>query len=234
MDDLETSDRIEAAFRHIVMTRPLARSAATPARAGRRRAWLVLPAAFAAVVIAAVVVSTVVAPPAAEASWTSVPTSPDPMAATIAAQTCGPRAGALPLRLMDHRVRTTVALYADNGNDLTCQFTVDASGKVVDSFSGEGRFDPHPVASGLDILTADLGSGAGPVMIVGRAPSDATTVKVGLADGTNVTASVGGGYYLAWWPKSTGIDSVTALGASGKTLAGLNRAAVDSLVPGNP
>jgi hypothetical protein len=231
MVDPEIDQRINVAFRHITMS-PEPTYVARGRGMGLRRRGLLLCVSAVLVAAVAIVVSNLGSPPPAEASWSKVPTAPDPNAAAVASQTCHIEAG-LPLRLMDHRGRTTVALYADNGNDATCDFTVDATGKVVDSVVGQGRFNPEPPASGLDIVGADLATGTGPVMVLGRAPAEATAVKVALANGVTVTASLGGGYYLAWWPNSTQILSIVADGANGQPIAVLDKAAVDSAVPGN-
>jgi hypothetical protein len=239
MDDTEFDQRINVAFRHLVLDPEPPHGAMRPVRSRSRSRLLLVPSVF-VLAILALVANNLTSPTPVDASWSAVPTSPEPNAAALASQGCHlQEAGiTMPLRLMDHRGRTTIVLYAEGGNDFLCDFTVGSDGTVVDAFTATGRFDPQPPASGLDLLGVDMGPGplpgSGPVLVVGRGPANAAQVKVALASGVTVTASSGNGFYLAWWPKSTPILSIVAEDAEGRAIAQVDQAAIDTLVPHTP
>ena len=56
----------------------------------------------------------------------------------------------------------------------------------------------------------------------GRTGSAVTGAILQLADGSTVTATVGDGYFLAWWPGAEGIDSATLTTVSGTVTQLLN------------
>jgi len=61
------------------------------------------------------------------------------------------------------------------------------------------------------LLAPDLANELG-----GRVAADVTAVTIALADGRTVTASVGGGHWLAWWPGDVGATTVSGLDAAGQ------------------
>jgi hypothetical protein len=52
----------------------------------------------------------------------------------------------------------------------------------------------------------------------GQVTSTVSQVRIRLIDGRNVEASIGGGFFLAWWPSSSRAASVTASGPNGTVL----------------
>jgi hypothetical protein len=94
------------------------------------------------------------------------------------------------------------------------------------SSGGSGPL-PEPMRSALSVDVNGFGSGAtGEVHeLGGRLAADVTAVTIALADGRTVIASVGGGYWLAWWPGDVDATSVTGLDAAGQ-------AVVEEEVPG--
>ena len=59
----------------------------------------------------------------------------------------------------------------------------------------------------------------GPRYVYGRVADEVGGVTVVTDDGLRVTASVGGGYFLAWWPGSAVSQTVMATDESGAVLA---------------
>lgn len=52
----------------------------------------------------------------------------------------------------------------------------------------------------------------------GQVTSTASQVRIRLIDGRNVEASIGGGFFFAWWPSSSRAASVTASAPDGTVL----------------
>jgi hypothetical protein len=71
---------------------------------------------------------------------------------------------------------------------------------------------PAPPADGLVI--DHLSSGA-VTFVEGRVGSAVTGAALTLDDGTQVTMTVGGGHFIAWWPGSEGVATITKTTASG-------------------
>ncbi|MGB8880228.1 MAG: hypothetical protein WCD11_28215, partial [Solirubrobacteraceae bacterium] len=51
--------------------------------------------------------------------------------------------------------------------------------------------------------------------VEGRVGSAVTGAALTLDDGTRVTVTVGGGHFIAWWPRSEGVATSTETTASG-------------------
>jgi len=101
--------------------------------------------------------------------------------------------------------------------------------------------DPHPAAAGTaggiigplvgvsvedpagGVLTVDGtpgGPGLGLRAVYGRVGSPRVAkVLITLSDGREVTATLGHGHYLAWWPATAGGDIVRAVDSAGHTVA---------------
>jgi hypothetical protein len=89
------------------------------------------------------------------------------------------------------------------GDTAECVAKLDANGTAsVDSAgssSGGGPALPGP----LEIFASSGGSASGAdswSYLHGNVGSEIGSVVIGLADGTNITASLGGGRFAAWWP----------------------------------
>ena len=89
------------------------------------------------------------------------------------------------------------------GDTAECVAKLDANGTAsVDtagSSSGGGPALPGP----LEIFASSGGSASGEdswSYLHGNVGSEIGGVVIGLADGTNITASLGGGRFAAWWP----------------------------------
>jgi hypothetical protein len=63
------------------------------------------------------------------------------------------------------------------------------------------------------------GPAVGLTAVFGRVTGRASTVEVTADDGRVITASVGHGYFLAWWPSGSPVGTVRALDAGGHVIA---------------
>lgn len=142
------------------------------------------------------------------AGWTPKPTQPAPGQLQAAQATCesgrSPIAG-LPLKLADTRGPFTFSVYADSQSSAACikgpSFTA-----VTTSMSSA----PVSVPGGQIVLSSGQGRGpgGGPAPRAGNAYSFAdgrtgagvSGVTLVLDDGTTVQATVGNGWFVAWWP----------------------------------
>jgi hypothetical protein len=75
---------------------------------------------------------------------------------------------------------------------------------------------PSPTAS-PGTISQDGGGGGnwGGQMWIGAAGTGVTGVRVHLSNGTTVTATVGGGYFAAWWPSQATLVNADVTTASG-------------------
>lgn len=110
---------------------------------------------------------------------------------------------------------TAVLLVGDAGQQAVC---IDPHG------SGQGFSGPLVGVTTSDsqaAVTADAAGGPGLGMwaVYGQVPARAAKVSVVLGDGQQVTASVGHGHYLAWWPVTAGSGSVRVTDAAGAVVA---------------
>lgn len=226
MDDDQLTERIRTAFADIPVPgrAELLERRTTPRHVGRA----VLRLAAVAAVVA--VVGFVWLRPGGGAqtaeAWTAIPRPMDSVIIARAEQACGHGFGpgkaegtgpfneGLPLGVVDARGNRAVAYFTDGVEDATCMFAWDDTGKVTWTVAGHGRListDP----SHLDLLGS---MGAGYEMVVGHTGSGAASVSVELESGLTVTASIGHGYYLAWWPQADTVVKITARDANGQVL----------------
>jgi len=188
----------------------------TPARAVRRtgaprRAWLL--AGAAALVAGAVVVPTLGGGPgAAFASWTPVPGTVPAAEATTKEAEClasgeNP-SGALTGAVTERRGDFTFTLVATDQGFNSCM-VFDAAptgpnGPQEQGASSWARADSLPLPAAGDTavqwgqtFTSAVGSYTS---AVGRVGSDVTAVQITPRGEETVRASVGDGYFTAWWP----------------------------------
>jgi hypothetical protein len=158
-------------------------------------------------------------------AWTAVPLPQDSVLIARAEATCGngvvsdktlasrPIDFGLPFSVVDGRGNGAVALFTDGTNNATCRFYWDRSGTVGSATSSYGRFTSTD-SSRLDFLIGAGGSDSFD-MVIGHSGTLATTVDVELESGADVTASLGHGFYLAWWPERGKILRIVARDATG-------------------
>jgi hypothetical protein len=76
---------------------------------------------------------------------------------------------------------------------------------------------PSPDGLVIDHLAIPPQDGSGAVTFVeGRVGSAVTGAALTLDDGTQVTVTVGGGHFIAWWPSSEGVATSTETTAAGR------------------
>jgi hypothetical protein len=106
-------------------------------------------------------------------------------------------------------------LFADGSSTVECFLTVGSEGRT--SVEGAGSSDADPPLGKLEITR--LANGPGITLVRGSVPPDSATVRILLADGTEVFASVGLGRFLAWWPDSRRPMRIQAIAATGETIS---------------
>jgi hypothetical protein len=152
------------------------------------------------------------------AGWSAKPTLPAPGqlagARTSCEQSQSPIAG-LPLQLSDTRGPFTFSIYADSTTSATC-----IKGPSFTVVSGSMSSYPVTVPAGhilMDSSHATDRAGAAYSVAEGRTGSDVTGVTLTLDDGTTVQATVGNGWFVAWWPGSQVVKSAELATSSGST-----------------
>ena len=149
--------------------------------------------------------------------WQRMPLPPDPALAAkaVAGAGCAPSDVAQPIRivLQDQRTPSTAAfLLAGNNGSGSCLLSLEGG-------SGGGwRSGPlEPMADRI-VIDEQGGGGVGDgtaTMLGGRIAPDITRVEIALSNGSTVTASVGNGHWLAWWPGGVLADRITGVTATG-------------------
>jgi hypothetical protein len=165
------------------------------------------------------------------ATWSRTPLAPDPALARLAVQgEHGPCRGELgpdvPLTILlqDRRTAATAAFFVTApGHFGSCLISAGGSGgggstNVVPSLVGVVTVEEEGSGIADDVTTHTLG---------GLASKDVRTVRVGLPDGTEVTASVDNGYWLSWWPGQLSAVRISALDSSGVIIAILEPGPLD-------
>jgi hypothetical protein len=152
------------------------------------------------------------------AGWTAKPTAAAPGQIADARASCeasqSPIAG-LPLKLADTRGPFTFSIYADDNSSATC-----IQGPSFTAASGSMSSYPLNVPAGHVLLSnshATDRDGAAYSLAEGRTGSDVTGVTLTLDDGTSVQATVGNGWFIAWWPGSHDVKSAQLTTPSGVT-----------------
>jgi hypothetical protein len=157
---------------------------------------------------AAIVISLSAGVSNAFAGWTATPTAPLPGQLAGAQASCeasqSPIAG-LPLTLTDTRGPFTFSVYANSNSSATC-----FKGPGLMSISANVASAALNVPAGQVLLSSshrtDRGGDAFS-LADGRTGPGVSGVTLSLDDGTNVRATVGGGWFVAWWPSGHEIKS---------------------------
>lgn len=112
---------------------------------------------------------------------------------------------------------------SDFGDFSACELRMDAAGNL--SFvgsSGMGNGAPfQALAPGAVVITGSDGGrngGADWVSVTGRVGAAVAAVRVLAPGGPTVRASVGGGWFAAWWPGSQSGFTVEAFDATGEKI----------------
>jgi hypothetical protein len=155
-------------------------------------------------------------------TWSSTPLAPDARLTATAADlsgscTAGPNGEPVRLLLQDRRTDLTAAfLFRGETTFGSCLVTQGASS------GGSGPL-PEPTSAALSIDVDGFGDFTGGVVheLGGRVAAGVTEVTIALADGRTLTASVGGGHWLAWWPGDVRATTVTGMDAAGQVVVEL-------------
>ena len=178
----------------------------------QRRTWVLVGAAAALAVGALAVPTLGGGPGAAFASWTPVPgTVPAAEAATKEADCLasgGDPSGALTAAVTERRGDFTFSLVATDRGFASCMVfdtaPVGPNGPQEQGASSWTRADslPVPTAGGTAVMWGQtFTSAAGSwTSAVGRVGSDVTAVRVTPRGQQTLQATVGDGYFTAWWP----------------------------------
>jgi hypothetical protein len=217
-------------------------------RSSAARSRLVALSATAGLVVvllaAAVLAQSLARPTSVYATWTAVPMSPDPALAGAADEECRSsmlpapadaeldrtlwseeqrqRLGVLgdpadlPLVALDQRGQVALALFSDGRSYADCMVVRSRDRGVI--IGGTGAIDGQR-SGALRVLSGMAYEGDPRLrMVVGDVSPDVSTVAIRRDDGVEVTATVSNGYFLAWWPSSAGVASITAHNSAGDTL----------------
>lgn len=180
-------------------------------RALRRRPWA-LTGGAAAVAIGVVVSASLGSGDAVFASWTPTATTVAPAEAALAQADClsdGPDAqGEVVAALTERRGDFMFTLVATDDAVGECllidEALIESLGQEEQGFSswGAANYLPIPPVDGTSVLWgASSSSPAGDFTSAhGRVGSDVVAVQIDTAGAPNIQASVGDGYFSAWWP----------------------------------
>jgi hypothetical protein len=142
------------------------------------------------------------------AGWTPNPTPATPGQLAGARASCeasqSPIAG-LPLKLADTRGPYTFSIYADSNSSAAC-----INGPSFTAVTGNVASAAINVPAGQVLLSTSHRTDRGGNRFSfadGRAGAGVSGVTLTLDDGTNVQATVGGGWFVAWWPGGQQIKS---------------------------
>jgi len=154
-------------------------------------------------------------------TWSDRPLAPSAdlaARATDPSSACSAGHDGLPVRtlLQDRRTEATAAF-------LVAGMTTFGGCIVTSGGASGGGSGPAPAAM-TESLTIDENGGGGVGAaevreLGGRVAPTATRVVIELADGRSVTASLGNGYWLAWWPDPVLAERVIATDGAGAEVA---------------
>jgi hypothetical protein len=114
--------------------------------------------------------------------------------------------------LVDTRADLTLTLYSDGTHWVSC--LEGPSFLSINSIDAPGEPSVTDSSASLDKVSIRQVSGAVYTVAVGRIGSAVTGVGLRRSDGSVVTATVGNGRFIAWWPQG---DGVTALSVNTNT-----------------
>jgi hypothetical protein len=147
------------------------------------------------------------------AGWQSTPTRPTPGQLAKALRACEQDHGS-PV-LSDARGPYTASIYADSTKSEVC-----LSGNGISLSSAFSSAAPATIAPD-QIELAGVGTrdsaGNALTLVDGRTGADVTAVMIGRSDGRSVQATVGHGWYLAWWPGTSTPTKAKITTASGSS-----------------
>lgn len=179
------------------------------------------------------------------AAWTAVPQRVSAGQTARLAASCerqlaaghfGVRLGAQTSALAEGRgAATAVLLVGASGTEAIC-VNPAAPGGAGPSVAGPlvGIGAPGPSRGSLTVDGVPGGPGLGDSAVYGRVTPRAAQVLVTTEDGRLVTATLGHGYFLAWWPSGAGIKTIRVLGRTGHVITTVRERGSDGSTPPAP
>jgi hypothetical protein len=165
--------------------------------------------ATAAGVVAAVTLSAGAAP--AFAGWSATPTRPATGQLAAAEQACSSGLGTP--ALTDTRGPYTAAIYEDGTTGSRLCLQGDSLSIATSEASEQAGIAAGQIQlSGLGMQDS---SGNAWTLVDGRIGTGVTAVTIDLRDGSSIQATVSGGWYLAWWPGTTGPSTADVTSTTG-------------------
>jgi hypothetical protein len=117
------------------------------------------------------------------------------------------------LDLVDTRGDLTLTLYSDATQTMAC---LDSPSFVqIITVSGTGAPAVADNSATLDYLRIREASGDVYTVAMGRSGSAVSRVDLQRVDRSDVTATVGDGHFVAWWPKAEGVSALSVTSTSG-------------------
>ena len=225
MDDQALQRRVVRAFDHFGLELPL-EAIVAPARSPSRR-WLRVGAAVAIPLVVVLAIGVLLGrqlttPTSVFGSWQSVPSIADPKLATAARGAClAEGEGGASLLIQDQRGLAAALLFRNRDDMVMCVAFFDTNGEIQTATSSGTHLSPESTAFGLDSVGRAPGFPAtnpGLTWLFGHQAADTRDVVLVLEDGTRVSASSNGGWFLAWWPSDQTVASMSVLDAHGKAV----------------
>jgi hypothetical protein len=115
--------------------------------------------------------------------------------------------------LTDTRGDLTLTLYSDATQTMAC--LESPTFVQIITVSGTGAPAVADNSATLDYLRIREASGDMYTVAMGRSGSAVSGVGLQRVDGSDVTATVGNGRFVAWWPESEGVSALSVTTASG-------------------
>ena len=201
-------------------------------------------------VVAVLVLGNLTAPPSAFAGWTAMPTSTDPATAEIVEDACRkllhhpaddpnfewmyneeqrrkvsawPDPATLPLVAQDQRGEVILAFFTDGRIYADCTIQQDGERGYGVIGLGEIEGERSGTLRVLGGMSADGSSDGVPPLrsVIGDMAPEVASVIIEREEGEPVTATVRGGYFMAWWPSDADIVRITAYDEEGNALASI-------------
>ncbi len=158
------------------------------------------------------------------AAWTARPTVADPAQISAAEARCSPSGGQLGAApgdkqgprmaggpwspvIVDTRGDLTLAVYRDGTSTMACLASPSFVWLNPVDTSGEPPVTDNTAS--LDELTIRGAAGDVYTIAIGRTGSAVTGLGLQRLDGSEVTATVNNGRFLAWWPEGEGVKALS-------------------------
>jgi hypothetical protein len=225
MDERMLERHVVRAFEHFTFDLPLQAIVAPASRPSRSALRVVTALTVPLVVVFAIGVllgRQVATPPSVFGSWQSVPSIADPKLAAAARGVCLHEGELDSTLLIQDQRGLAAAMLFQNGSDMVmCVAFFDASGGIQAATSSATHLSTETTTFGLDSVgrAPSSATNAGLTWLFGHQPTDARDVILVLKDGTEVTASVSRGWFLAWWPSEQTVTSMSAIDGQGSPLS---------------